>query len=842
MYRVLTCQTAKHDSRRLLPALTAGVAAGAGIGAGTAALHSTGMPLGIVADQLDSSAGLVLAALLPAVFLAASAMLAFHKPSGCRSAWAALALVAPMFFMPHSAALAAAGVTPLPDPGALVVPVSGGTLTIAVIAITLLVVGAGYAASALENRAAREIALSARELVNVSTDALVLAREGTIVDANRRAAELSGISLENLIGRCVFGDLLMGKAPAEQNTGGVFSLETYLKAGSGGTIPVEIVRQPLHAFARATEAYAITDLRPLIQTTDRLKSMNDELRTRERESRTQNMRFDTALTHMKQGLCMFDAEHRVVIANQQYALLYNLTMDQIRPGTTLRDIVEARIAVGLYAGASPEDYMHDRITAVGEDSDQLHELSDGRCIAVSLRKMPGGGWVTTHEDVTERRRIEEQLAHMAHHDALTNLPNRGLLRQKLEAALRGSRHGDGHLSVLMLDLDRFKEVNDTLGHMVGDLLLKGIAERLVQAVRSTATVARFGGDEFAIVETLYAADDPEALPRRIQEVICEPLELDGHYVSVGTSIGIAIAPSHGVDPDELLKKADLALYRAKSEARGTYRIFEPEMGAALHERRILENDMRQAVGAREFDLHYQPIVNLQRDEITSFEALLRWRHPVKGLICPAAFVPLAEETGLITTLTEWVLHEACAEAMKWPADIRVAVNLSVSQFKSRNMMPSVIAALAKTRLPPERLELEITETLMLNDAESVFAAFRQLRQLGVRIVLDDFGTGFSSLSYLLRFPFDKIKIDQSFIAGLAREGHAMVLVRSLIQMGVGLGVDVTAEGIETPQQLDLVRMEGCTEIQGNLISPAKPAGEIRHRQLRSVIQEQSAVA
>ena len=311
---------------------------------------------------------------------------------------------------------------------------------------------------------------------------------------------------------------------------------------------------------------------------------------------------------------------------------------------------------------------------------------------------------------------------------------------------------------------------------------------------------------------------------------------------MSTSIGIAVAPAHGTDPDDLLKRADLALYRAKADARGTYRLFEWDMDAALQERRTLEQDLRKAPEAGQLELHYQPIVSLEQNEIIAFEALMRWKHPTRGWVSPGVFIPLAEETGLILNLTEWALREACAEAVRWPSHVRVAVNLSVSQFKARNMLPAVISALAETGLAPHRLELEITETVMLNDVETAFAAFRQLRELGVRIVLDDFGTGFSSLSYLLRFPFDKIKIDRSFVADLAQEGNARVLVRSLIQMGRGLGVDVTAEGIETRQQLELMRDEGCTEIQGFLISHARPPAEIRQRQFRAVLQLEPAVA
>jgi diguanylate cyclase (GGDEF)-like protein len=814
-------------------------AGGAIIGLGTAAMHFTGMRALIVAGTMSWDYQLAGASVLLGVAFATAGMLACHHWSGIKAVTAGASMLTLGIISLHMVAMAAVTVVPDPTVSVSALHFSNSTLAIAILVITLLVIGAGFIAAVQESRAARETVLTTRELVNAATEALVLAHRGIIVDANRRAIELWGSPLEDLLGKRMFGDLLTGQPPAAGDDG-VFTLETYLKAANGGTIPVEIVRQPLHAAMRASEVYAISDLRALIQTTDRLRRMNDELQAQEAELRMQNMRFNTALTHMTLGLCMFDGEQRMVISNRRYAELYGLSLDQVKPGTRLREVIQARIDNGIFAGASPDEYMRERLTSMLTDIDMIQELNDGRSIAISLRQMPGGGYVSTHEDITERRRIEARLAHMAHHDPLTDLPNRVLLRQTLEKALGGSRRGDGNLAVLMLDLDRFKEVNDTLGHLVGDALLKAVAERLRKGMRQTATVARFGGDEFCVVDSFHPKDDPEALPRRIQEIIGEPMELEGHTVSVSTSIGIAMAPLHGMDPDELLKRADLALYRAKSDVRGSYRVFEPEMDAALQARRALEQDLREALKQGQLELYYQPIVRLDNNEITAFEALIRWMHPVRGVVPPDAFLPLAEETGLILNLTEWVLQEACAEAATWPEHIKVAVNLSVSQFKSRSMMPAVTAALEQTGLSPQRLELEITETVMLNDVESAFAAFRQLRQLGVRIVLDDFGTGFSSLSYLLRFPFDKIKIDRSFVADLAQEGSARVLVRSLIQMGRGLGVDVTAEGIETCQQLELMRAEGCTEIQGHLISTARPADEIR--QFCVLLRPQSAVA
>ena len=456
------------------------------------------------------------------------------------------------------------------------------------------------------------------------------------------------------------------------------------------------------------------------------------------------------------------------------------------------------------------------------------KLADGRFISVLRKPMSDGGLVSTHEDVTEQRHAEARIAHLAHHDVLTDLPNRALLRERMEQALTAIQKGGRALAILLLDLDRFKEVNDTLGHPMGDALLKSVTERLLDCVREDDTVARLGGDEFAIVQrTADPATDSVVLARRIQEVISAPFDLEGHHAVVGTSIGIAVGPGDGETPDDLLKNADLALYRAKIEGRGTYRFFEADMDRRLQARRGLERDLRSALGNGEFALHYQPLVNLQRDEICGFEALLRWHHPERGDVPPCSFIGLAEETGLIVPLGEWVLKQACTEASSWPSHLKIAVNISPAQFKARNLAELVVRTLAATGMSPHRLELEITESAMLQDQEPAFATLNRLHDLGVRIALDDFGTGYSSLSNLRKFPFDKIKIDRSFVSDLhVANVDALAVVRSVAQLGVSLGMATTAEGVETKEQVEYVRAEGCTEMQGFYICPPSPAKEI----------------
>jgi diguanylate cyclase (GGDEF)-like protein len=430
------------------------------------------------------------------------------------------------------------------------------------------------------------------------------------------------------------------------------------------------------------------------------------------------------------------------------------------------------------------------------------------------------------DDVTDRKRSEERIAHLAHYDALTDLPNRVFFREQLEQALKRVRRGE-RLAVLYLDLDKFKTVNDTLGHQGGDELLKTMAERLSGCLRETDIVARLSGDEFAIVQTsVTAAGDVIDLVKRIHEAIRKPCKPCGYQLAVDASIGIALAPDDGTEPDELLKNADMAMYGAKADGRGTYRFFEADMDARMKARRALESDLRQAVTRGEFELYYQPIVNIRSNRIAGCEALLRWHHPNRGMVSPADFIPIAEETGIINSLGEWVLRSACAEAVRWPDDITVTVNVSPVQFKSENLVQVVINALAASGLAPQRLELEITESVLLRDDETTLLILQRLKTLGVRIAMDDFGTGYSSLNYLRRFPFDKVKIDRSFIKDVAEKDGSWSIVQAVISIAKARSIATTAEGVETETQLDLLRALDCTEMQGYLFSPPRPAAQI----------------
>ncbi len=551
------------------------------------------------------------------------------------------------------------------------------------------------------------------------------------------------------------------------------------------------------------------------------------LRQREEELDHQNMLFTAALNNMRQGLCMFDQEARLIVCNAPYAAMYGLPEELTQEGTPLSAIIEHRARSG-HSPREPNGPYEASVAGAraGKAASYRLPLVDGRTIQISHQPLPSGGWVATHEDVTESIAAEARIAHMARHDALTGLPNRTHLREKMEDALARVRRGES-MATLCLDLDHFKAVNDTLGHPVGDALLCAVTERLIGCVRETDTVARLGGDEFAILQP--GLDRPEQagrLAHRLIDTLSKPYDLDGHQVVIGASIGIAFAPTDGVNADTLLKNADMALYRAKTDGRGTFRYFEPEMDARLQRRRALELDLRKALTQDEFELFYQALVDVQTEEVNGFEALLRWRHPTRGMIPPSDFVPLAEEIGLIVPLGEWVVRQACAEAARWPRPVKVAVNLSPAQFRSRTLVHTVVSALDTTGLAPQRLELEITESVLLQDNEATLATLHQLRGLGVRIAMDDFGTGYSSLSYLRSFPFDKIKIDRSFVSELAEKSDCMAIVRAVASLGASLGMVTTAEGVETVDQLRQVREQGCTEVQGYLFSQPRPASEL----------------
>src|SRR3954447_4668255 len=557
-----------------------------------------------------------------------------------------------------------------------------------------------------------------------------------------------------------------------------------------------------------------------------VRKLSQQHRASQQRLTLEKRRLDTAVNNMTQGLLLFDSSQRLVICNQRYIQMYGLSAEIVKPGCTFREVIAHRKATGSFVG-DLDAYCSLILRDIGLRQVMTIETPDGRSIQIANEPLADGGWVATHEDITERRRAEQRIRHLAHYDALTDLPNRALFHERLKREL-SSIAPARQLAVLYIDIDEFKSVNDSLGHLIGDELLKSVAVSLNRCVVAPDFVARLGGDEFAIVQTAVKTPaEVTALVTQVFDAIREPYECLGHQLTTDASIGIALAPEHGVDLDQILKNADLAMYAAKTAGRRTYRFFEPDMEARVRARHELEMDLREAITEGGLEVYYQPCVGLQDNKITGCEALLRWRHSERGMISPAEFVPIAEDTGLINQIGEWVLTKACAEAATWPEDVKLAVNVSPVQFKSGTLALKIVAALAASGLPANRLELEITEAVLIRDDEAALAILHQLRAIGVRIALDDFGTGYSSLSYLQRFPFDKIKIDRCFITDITEPDGSSSIVQAVVNIATARNMTTTAEGVETEPQRELLRNLGCTEMQGYLFSAARPGAEIR---------------
>jgi diguanylate cyclase (GGDEF)-like protein len=548
---------------------------------------------------------------------------------------------------------------------------------------------------------------------------------------------------------------------------------------------------------------------------------------REREAALAGQ-FDTALNNMPHGLCMFAADGRLAVMNHRFSEMMKLADDPVYSGASAPDIIAACVNSGSISDASARIILSEIENSLARDIITTDpDIVRGRSLSWTFQPMAGGGAVVLLEDITERRNAEARITHLARYDELTALPNRVNFRDEIERLLAVPHDAEQLSALLFIDLDQFKQVNDTLGHPCGDQLLCAVADRLRAMLRPEDFVARFGGDEFVVFQqNIQSNEEAAGLARRIVDRLSERYQVDNHLVEIGASVGIGMT-SPDMSADTLLKNADMALYRAKAGGRGTFCFFRDEMAQTVEARRILELDLRKALANEEFELFYQPLVNLKSGRIATCEALLRWNHPVRGTVSPIDIIPVAEDMGLIVDLGRWILRKACMECMKWPEAVSVAVNFSPQQFHQRDVLSEVRYALEVSGLPAHRLEIEITESSLLRNTQSTHEVLSQLRAIGVRISLDDFGTGYSSLSYLHNFPLQKVKIDRSFLEGIDTD-RPLTLLRGVARLSADLGMSVVVEGIETNEQLELISADGTvSEAQGYLFSRPVPAVRVR---------------
>jgi diguanylate cyclase (GGDEF)-like protein len=541
--------------------------------------------------------------------------------------------------------------------------------------------------------------------------------------------------------------------------------------------------------------------------------------------KVKNSRFSTAMDNIKLGICMFDEYGQLAISNQRLKLLLSQTDDDL-VGLSFDEFSSLlKQKLGDFATGQTRMESYLSLGKSKQKSSINLIFQSGVVLHVAHNPVAEGGFVQTFEDVTDRRRAEAKASHLASHDVLTNLPNRRLLKQHIYVALNDSQ---SDCAVLCLDLDRFKSVNDTLGHSGGDALLVEVSRRLCECVREGDTVGRLGGDEFVVLLTnVLDRSDVAILAQRVVGELAKPFDVLGHSVLVGASVGVAMAPLDGDDPDRLIKRADMALFEAKRNGRGQYCFFEAALETKARERQQLEIDLRVAVAKEQFELHYQPVFTAKQRKLIGFEALIRWNHPVRGRVSPLDFIPVAEELGLITELGDWIINEACRTAATWPDDVKVAVNVSARQFVNHDLCAVVMQALIKNDLAPSKLEIEITESALMESSTDIASVLQRLREQGLGIAMDDFGTGYSSLAYLRRFHFTKVKIDRSFINGLETETQSIAIVRAILALCKSLNIVVTAEGVETEAQADMLQVASCDYLQGFLLGKPARAEEVR---------------
>jgi diguanylate cyclase (GGDEF)-like protein/PAS domain S-box-containing protein len=809
---------------------------GAVIGSGVCTMHYLGMMAVNTHGYIRWAPDLVIASIAAGLAIGAAAMWVFDQRKAWTRTSAAIILVLAIVAH-HFTAMGA--VTVVPDPTRTA---AGITLSPDTMSLILAIMAAGVlglcAAAVRWGRQMDDIKASnerrfATLLEGVRDYAIfMLDPDGRIANWNKGAQRIKGYSGDEVIGRH-FAEVSTVDAAAR--VAYAAGLKTAVKSG-------RYEAEGIHKRKDGSTFWAHTVITPLYDDQQKLLGFANVTRdiTAQKAAQDQildvSRNLDAALSHMSHGLCLFDANERLVLSNTRFNAIYGLDSDFVKPGTSLRELLFKIIT--LREGQAPDDAKldafhakHRAVIAQPGGGIIVSELLAGRTMSIAHRPMPSGGWVTTFDDITERRASEQRIAHMSRHDGLTGLPNRVHFTEHLDTELNwAARHGE-QVAVVTIDLDRFKDINDQRGHETGDKTLKILAERLATLTSGDGRfVARIGGDEFAAVKRFDQETDIVDCVAKLYDCICEPILVDGVDVLLQTSLGVAVYPQDGSMRETLVNNADLALYRAKAPGGDKICFYEPGMDEAARDRRALAKDLQRALANKEFRVFYQVQQDVQTREITGYEALVRWKHPVRGYISPVDFISVAEESGAIVEMGAWVLRTACIEAACWSDKLKIAVNLSPVQLNDVNLIEVVHSALAESGLSPNRLELEITESMIIEDKVRALHILRQIKALGVTIAIDDFGTGYASLDTLNAFPFDKIKIDRSFLMEADTSTQARAIVRAILALGRSLDIPVLAEGVETEGQMALLREEGCHQAQGYLlgrpqedISPARLA-------------------
>jgi diguanylate cyclase (GGDEF)-like protein/PAS domain S-box-containing protein len=803
------------------------VGAGVVFGAGVSCMHFTGMSAIEFAGAINWDRSLVLAAIAAAVIMAPIAFVIALSRETKVVALAAGILSLAIVCM-HFIAMGAATLVPDLSQSIEVGSMSKALMLSTIIVVSLSLIGSAAAAAVISGRAARSSKASERNfqlLVSGVTDYAIymLDPTGIVTNWNAGAERAKGYTGKEIVGQNFARfysreDQEQGLpqlALATAHETGRFEAEGKRYRKDGTWFWAHVVIQPIRDEDGVLVGYAkITrDITRQKEDSDRIAAI------------TQNL--DLALENMNQGICLFDRDERLILCNGRYREMFKFPKEFMKPGISYWDIVRNGYEMSY---AEPQDALtraqkhYNRYMAALRSGQRglLHRTAGGETFRTGLNMLADGGWVSTFEDISEQVRSEEQIAFMARHDSLTQLPNRAAFMSHLESEVLHAESSDHRLAVIGIDLNRFKQINDQLGHGVGDSVLKEISRRMLRVIGANQIFARFGGDEFVAAMRYDEIGEVRTLLDRMMGEFNRPMDIEGHRLSTGASMGVALYPNDGPSPEVLIANADLAMYRAKASLSGEVCFYDVEMDEAARDRAKMAKELWVAIEEKQFHLNYQVQKSVSTGEVTGYEVLLRWRHPERGLVSPADFIPIAEECGAILPIGEWVLREACREAAGWPVAHKVAVNLSPVQIAHADMPALVHQVLIETGLKSSRLELEITESSIFSDKQRALHALRAIKALGVSIAIDDFGTGYSSLETLQSFPFDKIKLDRSFLADVERSEEAKAMVRAILALGQGLRIPVLAEGVETSNQLDILRQEGCHEAQGYLLGRPMP--------------------